>query len=406
MSSEPSVVGDVSDMPAPQGAKVSGRDIVCVGTAEWDAELRTNQHHLMARLARDNNVLFIESLGLRQPSISSHDLRRIVKRLRSGVKPPRAVDGLHVLSPLVIPMHKYAAVRAVNRRLLPWLVQRAAKKLGMSNPVLWAYNPQAEVLIDALEPSTLVYHCVDNVGVQRGIDSVSFGDAERRFAGAANMVFASSAPLAQRMSEISDRVFAMPNVADTERFAHALEDGTTDPAMAALPHPRIVFVGALVGKKLDLSLLVGLARERPDWSFAFVGPVGLGDTSTNLRELRAQPNVHLLGSRTHNELPDVLRGADAGLIPYALNELTQGIFPMKVYEYLAAGLPVVATPIPSLEGVEGIDTAPDAKSTAAKLDELLAGDSPEERRERSRLALGHSWETRLEEIGAAFELHG
>lgn len=400
------MVGDVSQMPAPQGARVRGRDIVCVGSADWDAELRTNQHHLMARLARDNNVLFIESLGLRQPSISSHDLRRIAKRLWRGVQPPRAVEGLHVLSPLVIPMHKYAAVRAINRRLLPWLVKRAAKRLGMSAPVLWAYNPQAEVLIDALKPSTLVYHCVDNVGVQKGIDSVSFHAAEKRYAGAADMVFASSAPLAQRMSEISDRVFAMPNVADTARFAHALEDGPVDPAIETLPRPRIVFVGALVGKKLDLPLLVSLARARPDWSFAFVGPIGLGDTSTDLSTFKAQPNMHLLGSRSHDALPDVLRGADAGLIPYALNELTQGIFPMKVYEYLAAGLPVVATPIQSLEGVDGIVTAADAEGTAARLEELLAADSPELRRERSQLALGHSWDVRLEEIGAAFELHG
>jgi glycosyltransferase involved in cell wall biosynthesis len=102
----------------------------------------------------------------------------------------------------------------------------------------------------------------------------------------------------------------------------------------------------------------------------------------------------------------VLRGADAALIPYALNELTASIFPMKVYEYLAAGLPVVATPLPSLDGVEGVVTAADADSTLACLEELLAGDSPDVRAARSELASGHSWDVRVDEIAAALNGHG
>ena len=108
--------------------------------------------------------------------------------------------------------------------------------------------------------------------------------------------------------------------------------------------------GAVVATKLDMGLLVELARARPSWSFALVGPVGLGDPSTDVSALVAEPNLHLLGARTYEQLPSVLRGADAGLIPYARNQLTDSIFPMKVYEYLAAGLPVVATPLPSLSG--------------------------------------------------------
>src|SRR4051794_12803751 len=170
-------------------AALRDHDIVCVGFNDWRSDVWTNQHHLMARLARDNRVLFIESLGLRRPELSSGDLRRIVRRVRSGVNPPREADGLHVLSPLVVPLHRYAAVRALNRRLLPWLVKRAVKRLGMSpSPILWAYNPQAEALIDTLQPSTVIYHCVDNVGVQKGVDAASFDAAEARFAGAANMV--------------------------------------------------------------------------------------------------------------------------------------------------------------------------------------------------------------------------
>jgi glycosyltransferase involved in cell wall biosynthesis len=171
--------------------------------------------------------------------------------------------------------------------------------------------------------------------------------------------------------------------------------------MAALPAPRIVFTGAIVAIKLDIPLLVELARLRSAWSFALVGPVGPGDTRTDVSALAAQPNIHLLGPRPYRELPDVLRGADAGLIPYARNELTESIFPMKVYEYLAAGLPVVATPLPALAGVQDVATALDAQGIAGLLDDALAGDGPDRRAERSRAAASNSWERRLEEIASA-----
>ena len=105
--------------PPDAGARLRGRDIVCVGFADWRTDLWTNQHHLMSRLARDNRILFVESLGLRQPRLAGRDVGRMARRLRRGLAPPRAADGLHVLSPLVLPLHRFAAARAVNRRLLP-----------------------------------------------------------------------------------------------------------------------------------------------------------------------------------------------------------------------------------------------------------------------------------------------
>lgn len=390
----------------PDPSTLRGRDIVCVGFADWDTELWTNQHHLMSRLARDNRVLFVESLGLRRPQLAGRDLARIARRLRRGVAPPRAVDGLHVLSPLVIPLHSNRVVRALNARLLPALVHRASRRLGMQEPILWAYVPQAEVLIEALDPSLVVYHCVDDISAHELIDTASFRAAEDRFAARADLVLASSPALAERLRTVSENVIDAPNVADTELFAKALipsPPATPDPAMKSLPSPRIVFTGAIVATKLDLRLLVELARLRPSWSFALVGPVGPGDPHTNVSALAAEPNIHLLGRRSYAELPNVLRAADAGLIPYARNELTNSIFPMKVYEYLAAGLPVIATPLPALANVAEVQTAEDADGIARLLERALSEDSPERRAERSRMAAAHSWDRRLEEIAAAID---
>ncbi|HEV3321037.1 MAG TPA: glycosyltransferase [Solirubrobacteraceae bacterium] len=390
----------------PEPPRLRGRAIVCVGFADWETDLWTNQQHLMSRLARANRVLFVESLGLRRPQLAGRDLTRIARRLRRGLAAPRATDGLHVLAPLVLPFHRHAAVRALNRRLLRAQVRRAARALGMRRPILWAYVPQAEALIEALDPELVVYHCVDDIAAQAGVDAVSFDAAERRFASRADLVLASAPALAARMRELSENVLYAPNVADTDLFAGALERNPSDagdPAVAALPRPCIVFTGAVVAKKLDVSLLATLSRARPAWSFALVGPVGAGDPGTDVSALRGEPNIHLLGTRAYEQLPGVLRAADAGLIPYARNALTESVFPMKVYEYLAAGLPVVATPLPALAGVAEVATAPDAEGIARLLEEAIAGDSPERRAERSRAAAAHSWERRLEEIAAAIE---
>jgi glycosyltransferase involved in cell wall biosynthesis len=387
----------------PEPPHLRGRDIVCVGFADWDTELWTNQHHLMSRLARENRVLFVESLGLRRPQLAGRDLTRIARRLRRGLQPPRATDGLHVLSPLVLPFHGSRVARALNRRLLNALIRRATRRLGMRRPILWSYVPHAEALLAALDPEVVVYHCVDDIAAQARIDTTSFRAAEQRFAARADLVLASAPALVARMRELSTNVLYAPNVADTDLFARALAPGRVDPELRDLAHPLIVFTGAIVAVKLDLPLLVALARARANWSFALVGPIGPGEPRADVSALSGEANIHLLGHRSYEQLPDVLRGADAGLIPYALNELTRSIFPMKVYEYLAAGLPVVATPLPALAGIKAVATAPDAEGIARLLDDALATDTPERRVARSRAAAEHSWERRLQEIAAAID---
>jgi glycosyltransferase involved in cell wall biosynthesis len=282
-------------------------------------------------------------------------------------------------------------------------VRRAVRRLGLRAPILWAYVPQAEVLIEAIGPSLVVYHCVDDIAAHELIDTASFRAAEARFAARADLVLASAPALAERLRTISANVMDAPNVADTDLFCRALEPGPLDPGMAALPTPRIVFTGAIAAAKLDLTMLARMARLRPSWSFALVGPVGTGDPHTDVSALASEPNVHLLGLRSYTQLPAVLRAADAGLIPYARNELTNSIFPMKVYEYLAAGLPVIATPLPALANVAAVRTAPDAEGVVALLEQALSEDSPEHRAGRSRAAREHSWDRRLEEIAAAIE---
>ena len=157
-----------------------------------------------------------------------------------------------------------------------------------------------------------------------------------------------------------------------------------------------MFVGAIAEKKLDFELLAGLAAARPDWTFALIGPVGLGDPGTDVSALAALPNVHLLGARPQAAPARGAARRRGRPDPVPPLRLTESIFPMKVYEYLAAGLPVVATGLPALEGVDGVDARGRRRRRGRRgRARRSREDSPERRRARSEAVREHSWEARL-----------
>lgn len=382
---------------------LSGLDIVCIGAADWHTDLLTNQQHLLRRAAEHNRILFVESLGLRRPQLAPRDLRRMGQRLRHGMRPLREVDGLHVLSPVVVPLHTNRVVRAVNSELLTRYVSWAVRNVGLHRPVLWSFVPQAEVLLDRLDHSRILYYTDDDHTAKAGIDAESFLAAERRFARRADVILASAPELVTRMRALNDNVLYAPNVADTRLFAQALQPGPIDAELAELPGPRIVFIGAILAAKINLDLVVQLARLRPQWTFAFVGPIGPGDPRTNVDALKELSNIHLLGHRPYEQLPAVLRGADATIVPYLLDGEMRSVFPMKTYEYLAAGRPVVSTPLETLDDVPEVIKAATAEEFAARLQEAIESDTDSLRTERSRGAQSHSWESRLEQIAGALQ---
>jgi glycosyltransferase involved in cell wall biosynthesis len=227
------------------------------------------------------------------------------------------------------------------------------------------------------------------------------------FASQADVVMASAPALVRKLAPLNPNVHLAPNVTDTGLFATALRAGPVDPAVQRLPGPRIVFTGNIVASTLDLPLIIEVCALRPDWSFAFVGPRGLGDPRTDVSALDELPNLSFLGARRYEELPGVLRGADVALLPYRTDRAMQSVFPMKTFEYLAAGRPVVSTRLPALTGtpeVAGqIAFAETAGEMVARIEAAIQGDSEDRRMRRSEFAQGYSWESRLEQIAALLD---
>ncbi|WP_174301081.1 glycosyltransferase [Caulobacter sp. S45] len=354
--------------------------ILLVSTADWDNPFWTNKQHVAVELARQGRrVLYVESSGLRRPSFRPRDVRRIFRRLARALRAPREVrPGLWVWSPAVLPWHSARTVRRLNRLGLRLGLALSARHAGLAPRVLWTYSPLTPELYDLHRFSQVIYHCVDDIGAQPGMPREAIAQAEAVLVRRADIVFTTAPALRDRHAAAGARrcVF-LPNVADADHFGAALAKTTLVPAdLAALSAPRIGFVGAVSGYKLDFALIRAVALARPAYSFVLIGQVGEGDPWTDVSPLRGLANLHLMGPRPYAELPAYLAGMDAAMLPGATNTYTAAMFPMKLFEYLAAGLPVVATPLPALAEVADLMLVapPEADAFAAALDRALAGE--------------------------------
>lgn len=384
------------------------KDCILFATADWDTPYWTNKQHTAAYLAKaDWRVLYVESIGIRPPKVGSGtDWARIARRLWRGLRGPRHVaPGIWVYSPLVVPLrHDHPLVRRLNRGLLSGGIQRFMRALKFVRPMVWTYHPFVLDLLADLDasPTTstgpLVYHCVDDLSAIPGVDATAFNAEERRLLGHADVVFTTSAALHAKCAAHHARVVDFPNVVDVEHFAAAHRPDALPADLSAIAHPRLVYVGALSDFKVDFQLLTDIAHMRPTWQIVLIGDEREGQHDPALAALARLPNVHRLGHRPYLRLPDYLRGMDVGLLPTQVNDYTRSMFPMKYYEYLAAGVPVVSTPLEfTRQPRAGMLIADTAEAFADAISAQLARGRFSA--EDARTLVGeHTWEARLQRM--------
>jgi glycosyltransferase involved in cell wall biosynthesis len=326
--------------------------VVMFSTADWKDRYWTNKQHTAAGLAaRGYRVLYVESVGIRRPGVNALDLRRIGTRLRDGLRPVREVsENVWVLSPLTIPFgHRFALVGWFNRWQLRSRIKRWLRGRGALRPMIWTYHPYMLDAATDLDPSALIYHSVDDLGSVPGVDHAAYYAAEARLLEAADHVFVTSRALFDHcVTTAGARTHYFNNVADIDHFGAARKAGPLPAELEAIPRPRLIYVGALSDFKLDLKMIAAVAERRPDWHLVFIGAEREGQHSPEIEQLARRPNAHFLGWRAYSDLPGYLRGADVALLPQQINDYTRSMFPMKFFEYLAAGLPVVSTALPAL----------------------------------------------------------
>ena len=385
-------------------------DFVVLATADWDHPLWTNKQHVATSLADlGHRVLYIDSLGVRGPRVDRSDLGRILRRLRRGLRLPRKVHpGVWVVSPLVLPGKVGGLAGLLNRWSLGFSLLLADLVLDLRRPLLWTFNPQTQSYLCLDRFHAVVYLCVDRIQAQPGMPVGLLEAAERNLCAAANALFTTSPQLHVGLGYLNAGSHNFGNVADADHFGQVLADDLPRPCdWPVCQGPVLIFIGAIDAYKLDMKMLELLMKRTPHWTYLFIGPVGEADPSTDVSGWRRLANVHLLGTREYSTLPAYLAHADVALLPLQLNDYTRHMYPMKFFEYLAAGRQVVSTAIPALQDQSDVALLcpPDALEFESAIRRALAGEGPalDKRLRRARL---HTYRARTEAMLDCLDHHG
>jgi glycosyltransferase involved in cell wall biosynthesis len=370
---------------------IKNKTILCFASG-YDAP-PTSKHHVMHLLAEHNQVLWVNYHASRTPTASSSDILYMAKKLgqvAAGLKTPR--PNLHVLTPLVVPLPSSDSARKLNRMLLIKQIRRALRKLGNGDVQFWTFTPDVGYLLGSFGEEKVIYYCVDDHSQFTGYDVEQVLAEEEELCRRSDLVITTSMSLQEAKAEFNANTVMVPHGVDYDHFARAITDDLAEPDdLVGIPHPRLGFFG-LLRDWVDLDLVTEVARRRPDWHFVMVG-----DATFDLSPYRL-PNVHFLGRKPYEDLPAYCRGFDVGLIPFKINELTLAVNPIKLREYLAAGLPVVSTPLPEVVLYEQwVRIAGDASEHVAALTQAIEdGKNAENVSQRSQAMSRETWRSKMD----------
>ncbi|MFI4855372.1 MAG: glycosyltransferase [Phycisphaerales bacterium JB065] len=326
--------------------------IICFGGVDWWYHNRGHYDiQMMRELSARVPVLYINSIGMRTPRASEGKVffKRVTRKLKSLKQGRvRVRENFTVFSPATLPGGGRGKIAAtIARKALLHQVRRAAKKAGITRPLVWVACPPGATILDDLSPVQVVYQRTDRFENFHGVDPDRIRGFDQQLKAKADLVLFCSRELynAER-DQCSDAAFIDHGV-DYDRFEEAgrnTPSPESDPAdVRAVPHPRIGFIGGIDAHTFDPPLFVEVARSLPEAHFVLVGGCSLPDAWCDL------PNVHHLGRKPYDEVADYMAACDVLIMPWNQSEWIRACNPVKMKEYLAVGRPVVSTWFPEVE---------------------------------------------------------
>ena len=377
-----------------------GVGMVYFGMSPW-AGMWKSRHQLMSRFSREMPVLYVEPpVTLRALRTGQKGLANIVADVgRSVGHFEPNVTVFH--SPAYLPVSGSPSLAGITRKMWIRAIRKTMRAAGISKPIIWLSRPERRFIIGKMDEVFSIYHAVDEYAGYTGLTE----QARQRLLADENDVLDSvdlvivASPELERAKRGPGRdILVLENGVEPSEYADAREKALVPADLADIPGPRIGYSG-LIGKRLDLELIRSAAEHRPDCSFVLIGKVDRRECEAALDSLDALPNVFLLGEKPGKEVASYVVGFDIGLLPYTINLETRHISPIKMYEYWAAGIPVVSTAIPAAERHRfAVNVANSRDEFLVMIDNQLETRSDEDAGHLVDVATQNSWQSRVDTV--------
>jgi len=387
------------------------KHIFILGTTKFDGPDQSTSFNIAKELSKNNTVYYIDYPITWKDLLNPKNRKLINARKKyfspfsngmidSGITNLKIIISPPVLSINFLPEGGlYRLMLRFNEALIRWRIRKCIRKNNLRDFIyINSFNFHYPRIFDSLNPSLSIYHCVDPMIMpydrKHGIIS------EDELVKKSNLVICTSKMLYEEKKEQNPNTYFIPNAADIKQSEKALEnDSLLNKKISGLKKPIIGYIGS-IERRFDYKLLKEVIAANPDKSFVFAGSL--------MPEFVPEwffktDNLHYIGRLPFEELPGLIKGFDIAIIPFKKDEVSRTIFPLKLFEYLGAGKPVIATDFNSdlEEYTHGlVSYCPDARSFNQAIQDTLKTESPLLKQARINVAKENTWEKRGEEISA------
>ena len=380
---------------------LTGRDIICVSTHYWD-ERRFRKQEFMSRFAQANRILFVEPSFSMARAPEAH-LREVATNRYLLSRCESRNEHLHLLKPpRGIPKWSNPRIERLNYRWYGHIVRRAARRLGFRDAIMWIYSPSYYHALRTIPHRRLVFDMVDDLSAYGGGHWDHVEHAMRRLVEDSDLLVVTAKTLLDRYGASASRAVQVSNGFDTGLFSPEQARARVPSSLSGIPHPILGFIGTLFAF-LDFELLEQVARVHHDKSLVLVGPVE-ASVERSVARLRELPNVVHIGGQPQSAIPAYVSAFDVCLNPFRRGRVADSVSPLKVYEYLAMGRPVVSTPMKALQmedAARAVAFADGASEFCKQIDRCLDEEIQGGTQARCEAVAAYSWDGLFERLDAA-----